>query len=203
MKRLRIAIPLRTAVAVIAAALLATSAMAQPRGNARLSGKVVDEQGQPVADVVVPGPDGRARPTSSPRRPTRRANGGSTAPPTASGKWNWRKPGVGERRRSHRSEGRQGAAAECDAEKGAAAAAADPMAEVNGQLQKAAEIAQAGNIPGRAEDLRGSAREVSADLSARGFYRANVCGRKQRSRWRSNISRSISIRKRTRPNSSS
>ena len=32
---------------VIAAALLASSAMAQSRGNARLSGKVVDDQGQP------------------------------------------------------------------------------------------------------------------------------------------------------------
>jgi hypothetical protein len=53
MKRVRVAIPLRTAVAIIAAALLATSAMAQPHGNARLTGKVVDEQGQPVADVVV------------------------------------------------------------------------------------------------------------------------------------------------------
>ena len=53
MKAFRRIIPARTAVAFIAAAILASSALAQSRGNARLNGKVVDEQGQPVADVVV------------------------------------------------------------------------------------------------------------------------------------------------------
>ena len=53
MKALRMAIPVRTAVAVLAVALLATPAMAQPKGNARLTGKVVDDQGQPIADVTV------------------------------------------------------------------------------------------------------------------------------------------------------
>ena len=53
MKALWRAIPTRTAVAVIAALMLAPVAMAQPRGNARLSGKVVDEQGQPLENALV------------------------------------------------------------------------------------------------------------------------------------------------------
>ena len=53
MKALRIAIPARTAVALFATALLSSSAMAQPHGNARLSGKVVDDQGNPIENVLV------------------------------------------------------------------------------------------------------------------------------------------------------
>jgi predicted Zn-dependent protease len=44
---------IRVAITVMLAALVASSALAQTRGNARLNGKVVDEQGQPIADVVV------------------------------------------------------------------------------------------------------------------------------------------------------
>ena len=43
----------RTVVVFIAAVLVALSASAQIKGNARLSGKVLDEQGQPVADVSI------------------------------------------------------------------------------------------------------------------------------------------------------
>src|SRR6476646_3240717 len=53
MKALWRAIPTRTAVAVIAALMLAPVAMAQPRGNARLRGKVVDEQGQALENALV------------------------------------------------------------------------------------------------------------------------------------------------------
>jgi predicted Zn-dependent protease len=44
---------IRVAITLVLAALVASSAFAQSRGNARLSGKVVDEQGQPIADVVI------------------------------------------------------------------------------------------------------------------------------------------------------
>src|SRR6186997_918823 len=43
----------RIASAALAVALLASIAVAQTRGNGRITGKVVDEQGQPVADAVV------------------------------------------------------------------------------------------------------------------------------------------------------
>jgi predicted Zn-dependent protease len=44
---------IRVAITLVLAALVASSAFAQSRGNARLNGKVVDDQGQPIADVVV------------------------------------------------------------------------------------------------------------------------------------------------------
>ena len=44
---------IRVAFTMVLAALVASSALAQSRGNARLNGKVVDEQGQPIADVVI------------------------------------------------------------------------------------------------------------------------------------------------------
>jgi len=53
MNAVRIAIPVRIVVMVVALAMMATSATAQSRGNARLSGKVVDDQGQPIPDVTV------------------------------------------------------------------------------------------------------------------------------------------------------
>ena len=52
MKGIRIATR-RTAIVLIAATVLASSAMAQPRGNARLTGKVVDEKGQPLENALV------------------------------------------------------------------------------------------------------------------------------------------------------
>jgi predicted Zn-dependent protease len=62
MKSFRIAI---TSVVFTMAALLASSAVAQSRGNATLSGKIVDEQGQPVMDaVVVALLEGQSEPTS-------------------------------------------------------------------------------------------------------------------------------------------
>ena len=44
---------IRVAFTMVLAALVASSALAQSRGNARLNGKVVDEQGQPIADVAI------------------------------------------------------------------------------------------------------------------------------------------------------
>jgi tetratricopeptide (TPR) repeat protein len=156
MKRLRIAI--RTAVAVIAAAMLATSAMAQARGNARLSGKVVDEQGQPVADVVV-----HAQMTGqtdvltakTDKKGEWRINGASN------GEWKVElaKAGVGTAADVIEVKEDKAPPLNVTLKKGAAAAAVDPMAEVNGQLQKAAEIAQAGNVPG--------ARKMYEDLLAK------------------------------------
>jgi tetratricopeptide (TPR) repeat protein len=43
----------RIALTCVVVAMLASSAFAQSKGNAKLSGKLVDEQGQPVADAVV------------------------------------------------------------------------------------------------------------------------------------------------------
>jgi hypothetical protein len=43
----------RTAIMLAVAVLVASTAFAQSRGAGRIAGKVVDEKGQPVADVTV------------------------------------------------------------------------------------------------------------------------------------------------------
>jgi len=154
MKALRIAIPVRTAVAVIAAVLLATAAMAQPKGNARLTGKVVDDQGQPIADVTV-----RAQMTGQ----TDILSGKSDK----KGEWQIKGASAGEWKVELSKSGLE-TTVEVVEVKGesapplnvtlakAGAPKADPMAEVNAQVQKAAELAQAGKIP--------DARKIYEDL---------------------------------------
>jgi tetratricopeptide (TPR) repeat protein len=154
MKALRIAIPVRTAVAVIAAVLLATAAMAQPKGNARLTGKVVDDQGQPIADVTV-----RAQMTGQ----TDILSGKSDK----KGEWQIKGASAGEWKVELSKTGLE-TTVEVVEVKGdsapplnvtlakAGAPKADPMAEVNAQVQKAAELAQAGKIP--------DARKIYEDL---------------------------------------
>ena len=157
MNALRIAIPVRTAVAVVAAVLLATSAMAQPKGNARLTGKVVDDQGQPIADVTV-----RAQMTGQ----TDILSGKSDK----KGEWQIKGASNGEWKVELSKSGLE-TTVEVVEVKGdsapplnvklvkAGTPKADPMAEVNAQLQKAAEIAQAGKLP--------EARKMYEDLLAK------------------------------------
>jgi tetratricopeptide (TPR) repeat protein len=154
MNALRIAIPFRTAVAVIAAVLVATAAMAQPKGNARLTGKVVDDQGQPIADVTV-----RAQMTGQ----TDILSGKSDK----KGEWQIKGASAGEWKVELSKSGLE-TMVEVVEVKGdsapplnvtlakAGAPKADPMAEVNAQVQKAAELAQAGKIP--------DARKIYEDL---------------------------------------
>jgi predicted Zn-dependent protease len=157
MKAVRIAVPVRTTVAFIAAALLTTSAIAQPRGNARLTGKVVDEQGQPVADVTV-----RAQMTGQADVLTAKSD--------KKGEWRLNGAANGEWKVQLAKEGLETATEVVEVKENNAPpltvklvkkgeAKADPMAEVNGQVQKAAELAQAGKIP--------DARKIYEDLLAK------------------------------------
>lgn len=157
MKALRIAIPVRTAVALISAALLAAPAIAQPRGKARLSGTVVDEQGQPVADVTV-----RAQMTGqtdilsakSDKKGEWRING------AANGEWKVELSKSDLETTVEVIEVKEDNAPPLKVtllKKGSPKA--DPMAEVNAQLQKAAELAQGGKIP--------EARKMYEDLLAK------------------------------------
>jgi thioredoxin-like negative regulator of GroEL len=153
MKALRIAIPARTAVALIAAALLASSAMAQPRGNARLSGKVVDEQGQPLENALVTAQMTGQSDTLS----------GKT---DKKGEWNIKGAANGEWKIEISKEG-LGTATEMVEVKGDKAPplnvtlkkAVDPMVAVNAKLQEAATLAQGGKIP--------EARKIYEDLLAK------------------------------------
>ena len=154
MRALRIAIPLRTAVAVLAATLLASAAIAQPRGNARLSGKVVDEQGQPLENVLV----------------TAQMTGQSdslSGKTDKKGEWNikgaangvWKvevsRQGLATVTETLEVKGDKAPPLNVTLKK----AEADPMVEVNAKVKEAANLAQAGKIP--------DARKIYEDLLAK------------------------------------
>jgi len=139
--------------------MLATSAMAQARGNARLSGKVVDDQGQPIPDVTV-----RAQMTGQ----TDVLSGKSDK----KGEWQIKGASNGEWKVELSKSGLETTVEVVEvkadnappltvtlAKKGAAAPKADPMVEVNAQVKTAAELAQAGKIP--------EARKIYEDLLAK------------------------------------
>ena len=157
MKAVRIAIPLRTAVMIIALAVMATSAMAQARGNARLAGKVVDDQGQPIADVSV-----RAQMTGQ----TDILSGKSDK----KGEWQIKGASNGEWKVELSKSGLETTVEVVEVKGDNApplnvtllkkgAPKADPMAEVNAQVKTAAELAQGGKIP--------DARKIYEDLLAK------------------------------------
>jgi len=153
MRGLRIAIPARTAVAVFAAALLASSAMAQPRGNARLNGKVVDEQGQPLEDVLVTAQMTGQSDTLSGKTDKKgewRING------AANGEWKVQvsKEGLEPATEMIEVKGDKAPPLNVTLKK-----AADPMVVVNSKLQEAATLAQAGKLP--------DARKIYEDLLAK------------------------------------
>lgn len=153
MKAFRRIIPARTAVAFIAAAILASSALAQSRGNARLNGKVVDEQGQPVADVVVKAQmNGQTEILSgkTDKKGEFRING------LANGEWKVElsKPDLGTTVEMVEVRGDSAPALNVTLKKGAPNV--DPTAEINAELTRAATIAQSGKIP--------EARKIYEDL---------------------------------------
>jgi predicted Zn-dependent protease len=153
MKALRIAIPARTAVALFAAVLLASSAMAQAGGNARLSGKVVDEQGQPLENALI----------------TAQLTGQSdmlSGKTDKKGEWRINNVPNGEWKVQVSKEGLDTTTetVEVKADKApplnvTLKKAVDPMIAVNAKLQEAATLAQGGKIP--------DARKIYEDLIAK------------------------------------
>jgi len=156
MKVLRKTIRARTAVAFIAATMLASSALAQSKGNARLNGKVVDEQGQPVAEVVVKAQmNGQTELFSgtTDKKGEFRING------LANGEWKVELTKSGLETASEMVEIRADKAPPLNVTLKKASAKADPMVEINAELQRAATIAQSGKIA--------EARKIYEDLLAR------------------------------------
>jgi predicted Zn-dependent protease len=153
MKALRRIIPARTAVAFLAAAMLTSSALAQSRGNARLNGKVVDEQGQPVADVIVKAQmNGQTEILSgkSDKKGEFRING------LANGEWKVELAKPDLETAIEMVEVRADSAPALNVTLKKAAPKVDPMTEINAELQRAATIAQSGKIP--------EARKIYEDL---------------------------------------
>jgi predicted Zn-dependent protease len=155
MNSYRISFP-RIAAALVAVVLLASPAPAQTRGSGRITGKVIDEQGQPVQDAVVKAVmTGQTEVISgkSDKKGEWRVNG------VADGIWNVEisKPGVGAVKEMVEVKGERAPALNVTLKK--EAAAVDPTAAVNAELQKAAELAQAGKFP--------EARQIYTDLIAK------------------------------------
>jgi predicted Zn-dependent protease len=141
----------RIAVVFVAMCMLASFAVAQTRGSGRITGKVVDEQGQPIPDVVV-----RATMTGqtevlsgkSDKKGEWRVNG------VADGIWQVEaeKAGLETAKEMVEVKGERAPALNVTLKK----PAADPTAAVNAELQKAAELAQAGKFA--------EARQIYTDL---------------------------------------
>jgi predicted Zn-dependent protease len=131
------------AITVVLAALVASSAFAQARGNARLNGKVVDEQGQPIADVVVKAQlAGQTEFLSgkSDKKGEWRVNG------MADGQWQVELTKDGLEPMRVAVEVRNERATPLNVTMLKPAPKADPNVEINGQVQKAAQLAQEGKF---------------------------------------------------------
>ena len=156
MKALRIAITTRLAIACVATLMLASLAGAQTHGNARLNGKIVDEQGQPVADADVKAQmSGQSDILSgkSDKKGEWRINN------VSNGEWKVaiEKPGLEPA--SETVEVRADKAPALNVTLKKATAKPDPMIAINADLQRAASLAQANKIP--------EARKIYEDILAK------------------------------------
>jgi predicted Zn-dependent protease len=152
MKAIRTIVTACAAVAFIAAAA-ASPAVAQSRGDARLSGKVVDEQGQPVEGVLVKAQMSGQSEVMTGRTDKKgewRING------LANGDWKVELSKAELETASEMVEIRADRAPAVNVTLKKAAAKVDPTAEINAELQRAATIAQGGKIP--------EARKIYEDL---------------------------------------
>lgn len=152
MKAIRRIVTACAAVAFIAAAA-ASTAVAQSRGDARLSGKVVDEQGQPVEGVLVKAQMSGQTEVMTGRTDKKgewRING------LANGDWKVELSKAELETASEMVEIRADRAPTMNVTLKKAGARVDPTAEINAELQRAATIAQGGKIP--------EARKIYEDL---------------------------------------
>jgi predicted Zn-dependent protease len=150
MKSLRIAI---ASIVFTMAALLASSALAQTKGNATLTGKVVDDQGQPVVDAGVTAVMvGQSEPVS--------------ARTDKKGEWKIKNLSEGQWRVEVGKEGletnrqvveiRNDKVPPVNVTLAKEVAKVDPSVEINAAVAHAAELAQGGKVP--------EARKIYEDL---------------------------------------
>ncbi len=150
MKAFRLAI---AALVLIMAALLASPASAQSKGSATLSGKIVDDQGQPVADAVVQAVMvGQTEPASTQSD----KKGEWKLKNLAEGQWRLEvgKPGLETSKQV--VEIRNNKVPPVSITMAKAAPKADPTVEINTAIAAAAQLAQGGKIA--------EARKIYEDL---------------------------------------
>jgi predicted Zn-dependent protease len=150
MKSFRIAV---ASIAFMMVAMLASSAGAQVKGNATLSGKVVDDQGQPVVDAVV-----RAQMVGQSEAATARSD--------KKGEWKIKNLQEGQWRVEIGKDGletghqvveiRNDKVPPLNVTLAKQVAKPDPTVEINAAVAQAAELAQGGKLP--------EARKIYEDL---------------------------------------
>jgi len=150
MKSFRIAI---TFILFTVAAMLTSPAFAQSKGSARLSGKVVDEQGQPVADVAVKAQmvgQNELMSGKTDKKGEWKING------LAEGQWRIELTKDGLEPARQMVEIRNDKVPPLNVTMTKAAPKVDPMVEINAEVQRAAGLAQSGKIA--------DARKIYEDL---------------------------------------
>ena len=153
MKSLRLGV---ASIVFATAALVASSALAQTKGSATLSGKVVDDQGQPVADAsVVAVMVGQAEPASV--RTDKK--GEWRIKNLTEGQWRVEIAKEGLETNQQVVEIRNDKVPPVNVTLSKEVAKADPTVEINAAVAKAAELAQAGKIP--------EARKIYEDMLAK------------------------------------
>ena len=168
---------LQKTVLLLLFTLAATGAVAQVRGEGRVSGKVVDDAGQPLQDVQV-----KATMT------------GQTQPVQAKSnkKGEWAVSGIagGEWNIEFTKEGFDPQAGKVNVDESAPPAdvtvklakhvdRVDPAVELNDKAQEGMELLQAAEIRRSPQDLRGPAREVSRRPPAQRLHRPDLRRREQ------------------------
>lgn len=144
---------IRIGIAIVLAALVASSVFAQSRGKGRLNGRVVDEQGQPIADVVVKAlmvGQTEVMTGKSDKKGEWRVNG------MADGQWQVELTKEGLDPLKVAVEVRNEKATPLNVTMLKVAPKVDPTVEINAELQRAAGIAQSGKIA--------EARKIYEDL---------------------------------------
>ncbi|MEP6916536.1 MAG: carboxypeptidase regulatory-like domain-containing protein, partial [Acidobacteriota bacterium] len=143
----------RIALTCVVIAMMASSALAQSKGNAKLSGKIVDEQGQPVADAVV-----RMQMAGQTEMMTAKSDkkGEWSVKGLAEGQWRVLVGKDGVEMANQVTEIRNSSPAPLTITLAKPAPKVDPTVEINTESQKAATLAQAGKFA--------EARKIYEDL---------------------------------------
>jgi predicted Zn-dependent protease len=144
----------RTFLVLVAAVLIGAIAGAQDRGNGRLTGKVADEQGQPLVDVMIKAQkvgDTNVLTTKSDKKGEWRLNGLADGPYRIE----FAKDGLETNKTTFEVKNEKAAPLNVTMAK----PVADPTAEINAELQRAAGLAQQGKIA--------EARKIYEDLLAK------------------------------------
>ena len=155
----------RNAAFILLCVLLAASASAQSKGNARINGKILDDQGKPAQGVLV-----RALKVgdSAPREVTTNDKGEWNLTGLAAGQWNleFAKDGFDSQRMTVEITANRNPPIDMKLTK--AAPAVDPNVELQGAMQKAVELQKGGKSA--------EARQVIEEMIAKypAAYRLNA-----------------------------